>query len=476
MLKLRRVGIQIPHPIFYHYAWPGLVKPKRHQKITSAYLSYWRKALCTNGLGTGKTLAALWAADFLRQQGLIKKTLVICNKQAVTDVWGSELFLHLPKVTFALLIGSAERRLNSLARDVDIYIVNHHGMPIIHDALMQRNDIDLVIYDEATILRNCGEFYEQFQTWRTLREVHWIWPLTATPTPNLPTDAWALSNIIDSPRLTCDKKGFEDLTMHTISINGTNKKVPKKDAQVLVQDILFPAIRFSREQCVDMPPVTYIERKCHMSTRQQKAYQEMEAKFIYKYEQGEINAVNGAVQMGKLFQISSGFIYDTEEGEAIELDTKPKLDMMEEILLDTNEKVLIYANYVEATSIISKYLTERKIQHRVVHGGVGHTERGQRMLEFKTNPDIQCLVAQADTVAESLNFSMADVIIWFGPTLKNLIHEQANGRITREEQQRKKVVYYLAANSAELAQYRTLRKKASFQQTVNTLLQLRSAA
>jgi hypothetical protein len=71
-------SIKIPSPIERDYQWPGMLKPFDHQRDTARFLTLHRRAFCFNEAGTGKTSAAIWAADYLLNLGLIKRVLVIC--------------------------------------------------------------------------------------------------------------------------------------------------------------------------------------------------------------------------------------------------------------------------------------------------------------------------------------------------------------------------------------------------------------
>ena len=77
--KLIRFKNNLPSPITRDYTWPGLFKPFDHQRVTSEFLSINEKAFCFNEAGTGKTSSVLWAADYLMNQGKIKKVLIICS-------------------------------------------------------------------------------------------------------------------------------------------------------------------------------------------------------------------------------------------------------------------------------------------------------------------------------------------------------------------------------------------------------------
>ena len=67
---LKNLGVKdVPSPITRRYNWPGKYKPMAHQVQTASFLTLNRKAFVFSEPGTGKTLSALWAADYLMTRG-----------------------------------------------------------------------------------------------------------------------------------------------------------------------------------------------------------------------------------------------------------------------------------------------------------------------------------------------------------------------------------------------------------------------
>src|SRR5690606_35819796 len=62
---LRKHGYDVPAPILAHYDWAG-GQPFEVQKKTCAMLTMNPRAYVLNGMGTGKTKAALWSWHYLR--------------------------------------------------------------------------------------------------------------------------------------------------------------------------------------------------------------------------------------------------------------------------------------------------------------------------------------------------------------------------------------------------------------------------
>ena len=76
---LRNLGVKdVPSPITRRYNWPGRYKPMEHQSETSSFLTLNKRAFVFNDPGTGKTLSALWAADYLMSRGLVRRCLILC--------------------------------------------------------------------------------------------------------------------------------------------------------------------------------------------------------------------------------------------------------------------------------------------------------------------------------------------------------------------------------------------------------------
>jgi len=209
---LRNLGIKAPSPILHYYDWPGQFLPYDHQKQTSAFLTLQTRGLVLNEIGTGKTQSALWAADYLMNVGEVRKALIVSPLSTLERVWGDAIFtgfVHRKSVT---LHGTAERRRKLLNTEADFYIVNHDGFAIIKEHC--HGMFDLVIVDEAAVLRNPStQRFKIFRRWMDNNPQARLWLMTGTPTPNEPTDAWALAKLIDSPALSQTFTAFRETVM-----------------------------------------------------------------------------------------------------------------------------------------------------------------------------------------------------------------------------------------------------------------------
>ena len=195
---LRNLGINAPSPILHYYDWCGQYTPYEHQKQTAAFLTLHPKGLVLNEIGTGKTQSSLWAADYLIKTKQVKKVLILSPLSTLERVWGDAIFTGFPHRRFVVLHGTAERRKKLLKTEADFYIINHDGFPIISE--LAHGMFDLVIVDEAAVLRNPStQRFKVFRKWMDNNTPTRLWLMTGTPTPNDPTDAWALAKLVNSP-------------------------------------------------------------------------------------------------------------------------------------------------------------------------------------------------------------------------------------------------------------------------------------
>ena len=141
--------------------------------------------------------------------------------------------------------------------------------------------------------------------------------MTGTPTPNDPTDAWALAKLVESPYCNKTYTAFKETVMMKV---GQWKWLPRPESIEIVKYVLYPAMRYSRDECFDLPDTVYQTRKVNLTTQQKEHYTKMLRHFVTEFAQeGTITAVNEAVKLQKLVQISCGVVYG-DDGRHVELD------------------------------------------------------------------------------------------------------------------------------------------------------------
>lgn len=462
---LNNLGYDVPSPILHHYEWRGKFKPFDHQAQTSAFFTLNKRCICLNDMGTGKSLSALWAADYLMDEGKVKKALIVGPLSTLNSVWKNEINTHFMfnrKVN--VLHGTKQKRLDLLAdTDADFYVVNHDGLRTIEEALKQRPDIDLWIIDEAAAYRNAQTTRYKRLT-KMIPNGAWLWLMTGTPCPTQPTDAWALARLLGNTNVPKYFSGFKQQTMNQIT---QYKWVAKPDAYQTAYKVLQPGIRYKKEDVLkDLPAVSYQLRRAELTKDQEKHYKQMQRDLVTNVGQSgmEVTAANAAVKLSKLLQVTTGAIYD-ECGVAHTIDASKRLKVLEELVEESSQKVIVFVPFTAALEQVRAHLAQRWTV-AVVDGSVSSTARSQIFSDFQNQSDPHILLAHPATASHGLTLTRADHTIWYAPIFSLETFEQACNRMDRPGQKFAMTISMIAVNRMEHELYKALHQKQRMQDAV----------
>ena len=447
---LRNLNINVPSPILSTYKWTGKYHPFDHQKATAAFLTMNKRAFCFNEQGTGKTASSIWAADYLMNLGVVKRVLVICPLSIMDAAWRNDLFSFAMHRSVDVAYGSKDKRRAIIEGDAEFVIINYDGVNIVEDAIAD-GGFDLVIVDEATHYKN-----PQTARWKTLNRIMkpdmWLWMMTGTPAAQSPTDAYGIAKLVNPANVPRFFGSFRDQVMRKV----TNFKwVPKEDATDTVYNVLQPAIRFTKEECLDLPSMVYVRREVELTRQQKKYYKELKNKMVMEAAGEQITAANAAVNMNKLLQISAGAVY-TDLGDSLEFDIKHRYKVLREVIDESSKKVLVFVPFKHTIDMLTEKLRKDKITTEIVRGDVSATKRTEIFKKFQEQDDPQVLVIQPQSAAHGVTLTAANTVVWWGPTSSLETYAQANARVHRSGQEHKCTVVQLAGSHAEKRVYALL--------------------
>lgn len=455
----RNLGVPVPAPILTRYDWVGQT-PWDIQRTTAALLTESERCYVLSTMGTGKTRAALFAADYLLKVGAIKRVLVAAPLSTLTPVWETELFRVMITRETRVLHGDRAKRLRLLAEDADFYIVNHHGLDLLKKEIIAR-EFDLVILDELAVFRNKStELWKAANAVISAPSVKFAWGLTGSPTPGAPTDAWAQVRLLTPSRTVRTMSQFRDLTMRKVT---DFKWVPRANANEMVHMAMQPSVRYTRDDVMELPPTSYVDRDVKPDPEAAKAYKMLFDKMRTLTNSGEsITAANEGVLQNKLLQVACGFIY-TDKGTVYELPNSQRLKVLEEIIEETDRKVIVFVPYIHALQGVAEKLRQGGHSIEVVYGATARGKRDTIFQAFQDSDDPRILVAHPQTMAHGLTLTSANTIVWYGPTQSLEIYEQANARITRPGQTAKTLIVHMSGTLVEKMTYQRLRQRSKMQ-------------
>jgi len=440
----------VPSPILGKYNWPGRYKPFEHQKDTASFLTLHRRAFCLNEQGTGKTGSAIWAADYLMKIGKIKRVLIVCPLSIMDSAWRGDLFNFAMHRTADIAYGAKDKRVKIINGGAEFVIINYDGLNIVEEEI-KKAGFDLIIVDEANAYKNA-----QTARWKTLNRIltpdTWLWMMTGTPAAQSPVDAYGLAKLVNPKNVPTFFTAFKDMVMTKVT---TFKWVVRPNADKVVFEALQPAIRYTKEECLDLPEMTYVVRDVELTPQQKKYYEALRKQLVVQTTGEQITAVNAAVGLNKLLQISCGAVY-ADSGETLHFDISNRYKVLREVVDETRQKVLIFVPFKHTIELLREKLTADGFATDVISGEVSAGKRADIFRRFQTQPDPRILIIQPQAAAHGVTLTAADTIVWWGPTSSLETYAQANARAHRAGQRHPVTVVKLQGSNAEKHVYRML--------------------
>lgn len=466
-------------PIMDDYPWPAPpgIKPYESQKVAANFMVLHRRCFNLSDMGVGKTLATLWAADFVMRQyppGQCR-ALVVAPLSILQRVWGDAIFrTFLGGRQYAVLHGDAATRRSLLQQDVDFYIINFEGVSVgahtrkrveldgFSKELAGRTDIRLAIVDEASAYKNSTTKRHRISR-MVFGSKEYLWLLTGTPTPNEPTDAYGLAKLVNNA-FGKSFTGFRQDTMVNITMGGraSFKWVPKPDGYDRARKLLTPSIRFDIKDVWDGPEMTTQQREVQLTVEQKKQMADLKRDLQLVVKSGRpITAANEAAARQKFIQISLGAVYDENHGTH-KVDAGPRLEELRAVIAEAaGNKMLIFAPLTSVVELLHREL--KNCSREIVNGNVTQKERSRIFSAFQETAEPQIIIADPGTMAHGLDLYAARYVVWYGGTDKAELYTQANKRAHRPGQKFPVSVVQIVSNALEREIYRRLETNTSLQ-------------
>jgi SNF2 family DNA or RNA helicase len=461
--------LTLPPSILSDYSFPVSDKTKpafKVQKLTCELLTTRRRAYVLNDIGTGKTRCILWSYDYMKKTNRVKKMLVIAPLSTLVTVWAKELRKEFWWLKFAIVHGTKAQRLKELARNVDIYIINHHGVNTILQELKARLDISIITADELSVYRN-GRSKTLTLPFKELVIGHdYVWGLTGAPIPRAVTDVWGPCSCITPGTV---PQYFSWFRAQLMIKKDQFTWVPREGAEELAIKCMQPSVRFKMDDVIELPERSYRYYHADMTPKQALIYKEMGNNAIAMIQNKKVDALNAAAVMSKLLQIAIGSVY-TRDGNIVELDNTPRLQLIVDLIDSCQQSVILFAPFKSVVNRLARTLTSNKITFCTVTGDTPSKERSKLFDEFQSGLH-KVLLAHPACMSHGLTLTRATMTIWSGPVTSLDLFYQANGRIFRLGQNHKTLIAMIGGSGREKKLYDLLGRNERIQNRFLELIQ-----
>lgn len=191
-------------------------------------------------------------------------------------------------------------------------------------------------------------------------------------------------------------------------------------------------LRRTREEAIDLPPITTQRIEIPMDASQRRMYRELKTTFVTDTDSGK------EVMSWSSGSLNNNLMRLTTSAWMLEMSGQPKGGKFEQLRFDLANRsrpTLVLAHYqdtVEASSSVAEALG---LKSRFIHGGTSRADRASIVQSFKDGK-LDVLVGSLEVLAEGLTLTQADMAIFVEKSFKPSRNEQARQRIHRIGQER----------------------------------------
>lgn len=392
-------------------------------------------------MGCGKTLTTIAVAGALYNLGKIDRVLVVAPT-SVCSVWPHDLnqFATFPWEA-RVLLGDKKKRLKALNelenwpfKALRIAVINYESTHRegIFEALAAYKP-DLIVCDESQRIKNPSAAQS-----KALHKLGDAAPfrmiLSGTPVQNNAVDLYSQYRFLDPAVYGANFYAFKNRYC-IMGGYGQHQIVGYRNMDELVEKEHSVAYRVTKEECLDLPQQTFINRYVQFTDAEQAIYEQLRKSSFLELETGEnVTATTILTMYLRLMQLTGGFLTADESTRPKQVNTA-KLDALADIVddyvVDAGKKLVIFARFRAEIAAIENLLRLRKIQYGSIHGDVPMEERGKIVDDFQTNPDTKVFVAQIQTAGLGITLHAASTAVFYSYDYNYANYAQALARIHR---------------------------------------------
>lgn len=394
-------------------------------------------ALLADDMGLGKTAQIIALIAKGLRTGTIKSALAVVPNSLIAN-WSNEFKKFTTGISPYIHWGAHRAGFSQTFIAKPIVITTY--TTIVNDvALFGHLNFDLVVFDEASLLKNPDSLRTQ-----AVNQLNFgtAIAITGTPFENSMMDLWSITNVVSKDFLgTREKYTAKYVKNGLAQLDQSNLE----EVELALKPILLR--RMKEDVLTELPPKIDIYKPLSMGPEEQKGYQKIETSIR-----------NSLGQQSHAFSLISDyrkysahpFLVDNRLGDASldELRTSSsKFEFLDSLLKQVaikKEKALVFANHVALIESFKKIFGSHYGWSTYKVDGTVQAEDRQSIIDEFTNSDgAAFLFLNPVTAGMGLNITSANHVIHYSRQWNPALEAQATARAYRNGQEKNVNVYYL---------------------------------
>jgi len=432
-------------------------------------------------MGTGKSKVLLDNIAMLYDKGKIDSVLIVAPKGVYKNWYDSEIPIHLADhidsnvVLWKSLITKEQKlKYDSLFKPdfgiLNIFIMNVEALSTKKgfEAARQFLNVKRTLFavDESTTIKNP-------QAKRTKNILHlskmskYRRILTGSPVTKSPLDLYTQCFFLDSYLL--DHASYYSFrtryaVMRTANFNGrsVNIVVGYHNLEELAEKLKPFSYRVLKDECLDLPPKTYMKRIIQLTPEQKRVYGQMKSMALAELKGKMITTVNVITQLMRLQQITCGH-FKADDGSMQEIKNNRITELMD-LLEEVEGKAIIWAHWRHDIATIVREIEKEYPGSVMTYYGDTTTDDRQKAIKEIQNPEskVRFLVGTPQTAGYGITLTGASTMIYYSNGYDLEKRQQSEARIDRIGQE-KPMTYIdiLAEDTIDEKIVKSLRKKVN---------------
>ena len=436
-----------------HYKFK--TKPFAHQ-LKALEMSWDKKVFAYfMEMGTGKSKVLIDNMSMLYDKGLINGALIIAPKGVYKNWFDSEIPTHMAdhiEKTMVLWESTTsktkEKELNTLFKssyDLHILIMNVEALSTKKGKQFAEKFLSchktLMAIDESTTIKNPSAI--RTKTIIGLGDkVTYKRILTGSPVTKSPLDLFTQCYFLD-PWLLDHQSYYTFKTRYAITkqINVSGRMV-----QIVVGYRNLPELseklkpfshRVLKDDCLDLPPKTYMKRTIQLTEEQKKVYKQMKEIALATLNGKLTTTHNVITQLMRLHQITCGH-FKSDDGQVQKISSN-RLDELMDVLSEMEGKAVIWAHYRYDIEVIVEAIKKEYGDKSVVtYYGDTTTEDRQKAIKLIQDKDsaVRFIVGTPQTGGYGITLTGASTMIYYSNGYDLEKRQQSEARIDRIGQEK----------------------------------------
>ena len=436
-----------------HYKFK--TKPFAHQ-LKALEMSWDKKVFAYfMEMGTGKSKVLIDNISMLYDKGHINGVLIVAPKGVYKNWFDSEIPTHMADhvektmvLWEATISKTKEKELNNLFKssdDLHILIMNVESFSTKKGKQFAEKFLSchktLMAIDESTTIKNP----EAIRTKTILNlglNVKYKRILTGSPVTKSPLDLFTQCYFLD-PWLLDHQSYYSFKTRYAVlkqvNISGRmiHLVVGYRNLGELSDKLKPFSYRVLKDDCLDLPPKTFMKRTIQLSLEQRKVYDQMKKMALAVLNGKMVTTATVLTQLMRLHQITCGH-FKSDDGD-IQVLKNERLDELLDVLDEVEGKAVIWVHYRYDIEIIVEAIKKRYGDNSVVtYYGDTSTDDRQKAIKLIQNPNspVRFIVGTPQTGGYGITLTGASTMIYYSNGYDLEKRQQSEARIDRIGQEK----------------------------------------